>query len=553
MLVQPLDQPGQESLHVPALQRVVKIPQISAQLDFPLHQKGLEALVRHGQGGCDSGHPAADHQRLFQNRKAGTMKGTQYPGPGNAHGHQLLGLLRGPFLLLCMNPGALLPDADELEHEGIQPHLPQGVLEQHFVGAGRAGSHHHPVDSPLLDGRLDPLLGVLRAGVEIGLRVHHPRQPGGVLGHGGHIHHRANVDTAVADEHPHPALSIIQRQLRRVALGGYLGTPGLLEQGRSVGGAGRGGGHGFGDVPGRRCGTAEEDTRHAGPLGHQAVPGQEAVGIQADPGDPGQPGSARTRDQAGGQHHQLVDLLPHPVLLVHVHHPQVVAARHLLDPGKTGPPELDSLQSLSPFVVGFEVLAIGSDVHEVEVAHDPWGVFTGDDRLLDRVHAAHRGAVGSALLLHLPGAGTEHPGHLPGFCVIRGTEHVAFEGAGGGQHAFELRSGDHIGKSAVAVLIQAGRVELVRTGGQDQGPGIQLHDLLGHPVVHRFPSAGGHAEHALRARPAVQTALRLLPGRLFVKTELEALEAPDTLLGLQSRHHGAGFLFDGPNGSAHYA
>ena len=71
-------------------------------------------------------------------------------------------------------------------------------------------------------------------------------------------------------------------------------------------------------------------------------------------------------------------------------------------------------------VIPFEILPVGPHVHEengaVQIVS---GVFLGNDCLLDRVHAADRGAVPVVALIHVPGPDALEPGDLLRFPLIR--------------------------------------------------------------------------------------------------------------------------------------
>jgi len=72
------------------------------------------------------------------------------------------------------------------------------------VGLGAAGGHHHAVEAVFLDFFLDLILSVLATGEQVLVGVNDVRKAFRIGAHGGHVHHTANVDPAVADEHPDP-------------------------------------------------------------------------------------------------------------------------------------------------------------------------------------------------------------------------------------------------------------------------------------------------------------------------------------------------------------
>ena len=130
--------------------------------------------------------------------------------------------LFGGFRFLAhVHPGALVADVGHLEEVLVETRLPDRLLEQGLVGPRRAGGDDHPVQAVLLDRLLDLLLGILRAGVEIFVHVHHVGKRAGVLLHAGDVDDPADVDPAVADEDADPG-----RLPRHVAFGRVLLRPG---------------------------------------------------------------------------------------------------------------------------------------------------------------------------------------------------------------------------------------------------------------------------------------------------------------------------------------
>jgi hypothetical protein len=75
-----------------------------------------------------------------------------------------------------VHPGILVADIGHLEEVFVQASLADGLLEERFMGARRAGGHHHPVDIFSSDHLFHFVLGVLGAGEQVVLYVHHVGQ-----------------------------------------------------------------------------------------------------------------------------------------------------------------------------------------------------------------------------------------------------------------------------------------------------------------------------------------------------------------------------------------
>ena len=103
-----------------------------------------------------------------------------------------------------MSPGALIANIGHFKEPRVESGFPERFLKKWFVGPGRTGGHHHPVELMLLDHLLDPLLGILRAGEEILFNKGDAGEAPGVFHHLRDINHPADIDSAVADEYPDP-------------------------------------------------------------------------------------------------------------------------------------------------------------------------------------------------------------------------------------------------------------------------------------------------------------------------------------------------------------
>ncbi len=117
-----------------------------------------------------------------------------------------------------MHPGALIPDIGHFEEILVETYLPNGLLKQRLVGAGRAGGNHYPVQIVFLHSLLYLLLGILGAGIEVLLHIDHILQPLGEFPYPRHIYDAADVDPAMADEDPDTGFLLRYILLGRVFL-----------------------------------------------------------------------------------------------------------------------------------------------------------------------------------------------------------------------------------------------------------------------------------------------------------------------------------------------
>ena len=162
---------------------------------------------------------------------------------------------------------------------------------------------------------------VLGAGEEIVLHIDHVGEGLGVIPHPGHVHDAADVDAAVADEHPDPGEFFRDRSLLP---GGVSLTRVLRPASRRAASAGpRGRGRGLhdriGDVLGPLHGAAHVNAGPGG--GHR----RKAV-VLTKPRNPSSPppgvGPAPERPapllHAHRQDHHVEDLILHLALFVHI-------------------------------------------------------------------------------------------------------------------------------------------------------------------------------------------------------------------------------------------
>ena len=454
---------------VPAVEGEARPQGVAPQGGGFFHQRDREALIGDGQGRGHAGRPAAEHEGRLGHRQGDRPQGLDQVGLGHGHAHQVLALDRRLFVLVHVHPGALVADVGHLEEIRVQPRLPDGLLEQRLVGPGRTGGHDHAVQVVLQDLLLDDLLGVRGAGVHVVHGVDHPRKPPGVLGHGGDVHHPADVQAAVADEHPDAGRLSGDVPLRGQLARGDLGAP---HRGQGNHGPGSSAGtlhHRLGDVLGLSEGTADV---HSLPGSSHRVEGAgagEAVVVELDAEGVGQLAGLDRRLQPRGEHHHLE--LPGAVLLgvlVHVADHEVAVLSGLADLRGAAAGEADA-QPLGPLVVLVEALAVGPDVHVEDLAGQVRLVLHGDDGFLDGVHAAHRRAV---VVLRIPAAHALDEGQPTRLPPVRRTQDLAGAGTAGRQDPLELQARDHVREGAVAELRLLRGVVEAETRGQDHGAGL---------------------------------------------------------------------------------
>ena len=113
------------------------------------------------QRGLDAGDPASDDQCGIGDREGLLFLGLQPPRPFHGATHEVLGLDRGLFGLVEMDPRTLVPDVGHFEQVGVKAGFAQRLLEQGFVGSRCARGYDHAVEVVLFDDLLHPLLGIL--------------------------------------------------------------------------------------------------------------------------------------------------------------------------------------------------------------------------------------------------------------------------------------------------------------------------------------------------------------------------------------------------------
>jgi hypothetical protein len=93
-------------------------------------------LVGDGQGAGHAGDAAAHHQGGLVHRQIDFFAAAPNGPPGHGHARDVLGLVRGFFRLLGVDPGAVLADVGHLAEILIDAGFSEGVPEQGLQGPG---------------------------------------------------------------------------------------------------------------------------------------------------------------------------------------------------------------------------------------------------------------------------------------------------------------------------------------------------------------------------------------------------------------------------------
>jgi len=234
-----LDEILQVLLNIQPLDRLVDTARDPAQFFFLLHQNRFKTLPGEAESGIEAGEPAADHQSPLLDFEGPLRQRLQQRRPSHRHPHQILGLFRGFKRILLMHPGILIANVGHLEKIFIETASLEGILEELFMGARRAGRHHYPVQLLFGDDLPDLLLGILGAGKEIVVDENYLGQRCRIGPDFADVDHRADVDAAVADKHPDAGsgfrqVRLLGRQLAHLHAGAP--RPGQVD-GRCTGGS----------------------------------------------------------------------------------------------------------------------------------------------------------------------------------------------------------------------------------------------------------------------------------------------------------------------------
>ena len=181
-------------------ERLVDLRHLAADGRLLFDDIDLETRLCDIERRLNARNAAADDKRPLRDRaSAGGKRRVQLHlcNRGSAQNNRLF----RRFLLVLMNPGALLADVRDLNHVVVEPRFVAGLAERLLMHPGRARTDDHACEPQLLNFILNHLLAGLGAHVGIVGRKHHaglfPKRLGDLL----NIHRRGNVRAAVADKY----------------------------------------------------------------------------------------------------------------------------------------------------------------------------------------------------------------------------------------------------------------------------------------------------------------------------------------------------------------
>ena len=183
---------------------------MTADGGFPLYQRHLFAGVREGQRGVYAGYPAAHYQHVGVYRYSLFLERLVEMHAGHGGADQVLGLLRGGFLV-GVHPGGVLAYVHHLEEERVKPALGRRLAEGFLVQVRRAGRHYQAVQLVLLYILGYHLLAGVGAHIFVIARNDHPGQPGDVFLHIDYVYDARYIRAAVADIEPDAGLIFLFR------------------------------------------------------------------------------------------------------------------------------------------------------------------------------------------------------------------------------------------------------------------------------------------------------------------------------------------------------
>ena len=324
----------------------------------------LVAHVAERQGAGHAGDAAADDDGGVRERHVDLEQRLEQPGPGHAHLHQFLGLLRGLLRLLGVHPARLVADVGHLEEERVEAGLAQRVLEDGLVRARRAAGDDHAVEVVLLDGLADEREAVATSTCT-SCRWRTRRRAACLA-------YSATLSTSMT-----PAMLLPQWQTKTPTRGsspatsfsaGYsLSTVSVWrESARPVitwAAAAEAWATAVGDVLGLAERADDEHALAAGLERVELVQLAEAVAVEGDADVAGRLLRLARRLQAGREHHHVVARLVQLAALVLPADQEVLGERVFLDVRGARADELDALVQRA-LVEGVEALALGAHVHE---------------------------------------------------------------------------------------------------------------------------------------------------------------------------------------------
>ena len=382
------------------------------------------------------------------------------------------------------------------------------------MGARRATGHNDAVQAVLLDALLNQLERIGGAGIDGVFGVHHIRQVRGVLGHVGHVDHAGDVAAATAHKAANARL-VIQGDLD-------LGR----ENGRLYQCAFRFADHGqrrgcraaclhnaIGNVLWLGKSAADVHPFAGGLYRLERFPQRKTVFVEADAGRFGQGSHVFRRFQPHREHQNIEFGLNQRAIAGLIFKDDLFGLRVLAHHRDTAV-VIDDAQFLPPAVIGIKIFAKGAHVHLKDVNLYAGHVFHSQHGFFGGVHAADGGAI---VVVLIAGAGALQKGDALWLRAVGGPPDVAVGGAGGAEQAFELHGRDHVGIAPIAPLWRASRIIELVTGREYHRADFERLCAGGHIVVNSLRLAGIHAEVALGAEAAFQTALCFCVGLVFSK------------------------------------
>ena len=432
-----------------------------------------------------------------------------------------------------MNPGALVPNVGLFEKVLVEGTVAQCFLKEGFVGAGRTGRHDHAIEVLFLDDPDQLVLGILRTGKQIFLNIGDIGKGFGIFNHFRHPHDVGNVYPTVADKNPDPRgfLPDVPLRGKRLFMNQSVARIGELAC-RGTGDRRR-----FHDRRRNVLGPLEHTTRidpRSGCLHRRkAARRHEVVIVQFYTQLLGQLSNLGRRFQAGGKHDQVEFIFHLDAFVVYISKAQIVRTGNALHAMNTGTHKTDA-QFLGAIVILFELLPVSTHVHKEDGGLQvPFGVFLGDDRFLDGIHAADARAVPVVAVIQLARSHAlkpSNPFRLMSLCLLLpepgepGLEMLTFchhfrrlfaaffprliqlplqllklflslfnflpdshigrtlEMPAGGptrtQQPFELHGSDHVGMVAVSISVKTAWIERLESSGENDGSHLQIQQLL---------------------------------------------------------------------------
>ena len=456
-----------------AAQGMVEQTEITAKALALFQQHRLKTLLGHGQSHHHSGDATADNKGPCRHRYRLGRQGLELARLGNGHANEILRLVRGRVRLPGMDPGTLVADIDHLDQTGIQTRVFQGLLKKRFMGSGRTGGNDNPVQVVGDNGLFQRFHRILGTGVEgVGV-IDHAFHISHRIFHLVHIHHRTDVDAAMADKHAYARFIGVCFLFRIILMDNSLSPLLFQKSGGNAGGSGCLG-HGFGDVLWPLEGAGNN---HPVPVGGKGLKGLgfgKIIVIKLNTGNIGNAPGVTRRFKTHGQDNQVKGFKLMAPFQGGVGQLQPVLPGG--DISHFGADKFDA-HGFGPLLGLVKLLALGTDIHVINSDINFRIMLLGHHGLLDRIHAADRGAV-AVVTAKVTGADALDKGNSLGMPAIGKTLHLAHEGSGRSGHALEFKTGHHIRMAAVTEFCKRTLINLAKTGRQNDSTDIQL-DLFG--------------------------------------------------------------------------